>query len=403
LASDVIFEEHYLILCLMKIPYFASFFKLPCFRIYFLLALYSCQSPKESQDLDLVEIPNSYSKGFAIFQGDGFKVIEVKQAFPGEHAPFRYLVKEEIELEIEEQGYDAVISLPVSKVVATSTTHIPHLDYLDASGLLTGFPDLDLISSPKTRKLIDAGKVTDLGTGAQANVEKIIDLNPDWVMISTLGEDLKNIEILKSAGIAAIINGEYVEQHPLGRAEWIKFTGALLGKSEGANAAFSQIEADYNGATQLVTNIPNERPKVMAGVMYKDIWYVPGADSWGARLLEIAGGKYLFAEQKGIGSAQLSYEYVLEMAQEADYWLGASDFKTLTEMKNADPRYAHFVAFKKGNVYTYTHKKGPTGGLEYFELGYLRPDLILQDLIKILHPDLLPDYSLYFYSKLDEK
>ena len=387
----------------MKIPLKSSFFTFPYFQFCILITLLSCQSPKASKELALVEIPNSYAKGFAIFQGNGFKVIEVKQAFPGEHIPFRYLVKEEKDLEIDEKGYEAVISLPVSNVVVTSTTHIPHLDYLDVSDLLTGFPDLDLISSPKTRKLIDTGKVTDLGSGAQANIEKIIELDPDWVMVSTLGEDLKNLEILKAAGIPAIINGEYVEQHPLGRAEWIKFTGTLLGKSDEASSAFSQIESDYNRAADLVKEVLAVRPKVLAGVMYKDIWYVPGADSWGAKLLEVAGGEYLFNQQKGTGSAQLSYEYVLEMAQEAEFWLGASDFKTLSEMKNADPRYTHFNAFKKGNVYTYTLKKGPTGGLEYFELGYLRPDLILQDLIKILHPDLLQGYSLYFYTKLDEK
>jgi iron complex transport system substrate-binding protein len=304
---------------------------------------------------------------------------------------------------LDETGFDAVISLPISKVVLTSTTQVPHLDYLGVSDLLMGFPNLDLISSPLTRKLIDAGKVTDLGSGAQANIEKIIELDPDWVMISTLGEDLKNLEILKSAKIPAILNGEYVEQHPLGRAEWIKFTGVLLGKSKEANIVFSQIESDYNQASDLVKELPENKPKVMAGVMYKDIWYVPGADSWGARLLEVAGGDYLFKDQKGTGSAQLSYEYVLEQAHQADFWLGAADFKTLEEMENADPRYKHFDAFKQGNVYTYTQKKGVTGGLEYFELGYLRPDLILQDLIKILYPDLLPEYSLYFYTKLDEK
>jgi iron complex transport system substrate-binding protein len=390
--------------CLMKIPMNTTFFSFSNFRYCcFLWILFSCQNPKEIKDLDLVMIPNSYAKGFAVFQGEGFKVVEVRQAFPGEHPPFRYLIKEQIDLKIDDKGYDAVISLPVSKVVLTSTTQIPHLDYLGSSDLLSGFPDLDLISSPKTREMIDAGKVVDLGTGAQANIEKIIELDPDWVMISTLGEDLKNIEILKSANIPAFINGEYVEQHPLGRAEWIKFTGALLGKSEEANLKFSQIESDYNQAAELINNIPNGRPKVMAGVMYKDIWYVPGADSWGARLLDVAGGDYLFKEQKGTGSVQLGYEYVLEVAQEADYWLGASDFNTLVEMKNADPRYSHFDAFQKGNVYTYTLKKGPTGGLEYFELGYLRPDLILRDLIKILHPGLLPGYSLYFYSKLNEK
>lgn len=371
--------------------------------LFFNLLFSACESPISSNLSDLEEIPNLYAKGFAVFQGDGFKVIEVRQAFPGDHEPYRYLVVEKLNLELDKSGFAAVIELPISKIVVTSTTHIPHLDYLGVSALLAGFPNLDLISSNITRPLIDAGKVMELGSGAQANIEKIIDLEPNWVMISTLGDDLKNLEILKEAKIPAVLNGEYVEQHPLGRAEWIKFTGALLGKFEDAEKVFKDIEANYIEAEKLVSENIGDKPKVMAGVMYKDIWYVPGSDSWGARLLAAAAGEYLFKEQKGTGSVQLSYEYVLENAQDADFWLGASDFSSLDNMKNADPRYAHFHAFQNGNVYTYTSKKGPTGGIEYFELGYLRPDLILQDLIKILYPELLPDYSLYFYSQLHEK
>lgn len=379
--------------------------KYSCFIILLTFFLFpsACNSPKPSNLNDLEEVPNQYAKGFSVFQGDGFKVIEVKQAFPGDHDTFRYLVVERADLELENSDFAAVVNFPISKIVMTSTTHIPHLDYLGVSELLVGFPNLDLISSQETRSRIDAGRVIDLGSGAQANIEKIIDLEPDWVMISTLGEDLKNLEILKEAKIPALLNGEYVEQHPLGRAEWIKFTGALLGKFEESEKVFKEIEASYLKAQKLIVENIQDRPKVMAGVMYKDIWYVPGADSWGARLLDAAGGDYLFKDQKGTGSTQLSYEYVLENAQEADFWLGASDFKSLEDMKNADPRYAHFQAFQKGNVYTYTSKKGPTGGIEYFELGYLRPDLILQDLIKILYPKLLPDYSLYFYTQLHEK
>ena len=69
-------------------------------------------------------------------------------------------------------------------------------------------------------------------------------------------------------------------------------------------------------------------------------------------------------------------------------------------MGTREPRYKAFAAWKAGELYTYTAKKGETGGLEYFELGYLRPDLILKDLIKILHPQLLPEYQPYFYQKL---
>lgn len=380
-------------------PKYSSFISF----LFLILIHGACDSPKSSNLADLVEIPNQYADGFAVFQGNGFKVIEVKQAFPGEHQPFRYLVEEKLDLDLDRSGFDAIVKLPISKIVMTSTTQIPHLDYLGVSDLLAGFPNLDLISSRETRKLIDKGHVIDLGSGAQANIEMIIDLEPDWVMISTLGDDLKNLEILKAAKIPAVLNGEYVEQHPLGRAEWINFTGALVGKFEESNTVFKGIEANYLEAEKLIAENIQNKPKVMAGVMYKDIWYVPGSDSWGARLLEAAGGDYLFKEQKGTGSSQLSYEYVLENSQDADYWLGASDFRSLDNMKNADPRYAHFQAFQKGNVYTYTSKKGPTGGIEYFELGYLRPDLILKDLIKILYPELLPDYSLYFYSQLHEK
>ncbi len=364
--------------------------------------LIGCNPNVGSQSRQLEVLPLTYASGFSVMQGDGYKVVEVTQAFPEKHQPFLYLVLENGNTNQPDESFDAVIRLPAKRIVLTSTTQIPHLDYLAISDYLIGFPNLNLISSATTRALIDAGKVEDLGSGAQANIERILDLNPDLIMISTLGEDLKNLEILKSAGIPAVLNGEYVEQHPLGRAEWIKFTGALLGKFEEASAAFVEIEKSYLEAEQLTATLTNEKPKVMAGVMYKDIWYVPGGESWGARLLKAAGGDYLFEAQKGTGSSQLSYEYVLDQAGEADFWLGASDFTSLSTMKNADPRYGNFKAFELGQVYSYTSKKGATGGLEYFELGYLRPDLILRDIIKILHPELLPDYQLYFYSQLNE-
>lgn len=369
-----------------------------------LFFLFSCTERNSNGIVDVEVLENSYATGFQALKGEGFWVLEVTQAFPGEHEPFRYLVMENEKAPIPEGDFDAVVSLPIDKVILTSTTQIPHLDLLGCTEKLAGFPNLNLISSKKARQRISAGFVEDLGSGAQSNVEMMIDLDPDWVMISTLGEDLKNIDLLKAAKIPALINGEYVEQHPLGRAEWIKFTGVLLGKYEESKAVFEEIENEYLKALDLVAKIPEDtKPSVMAGVMYKDIWYVPGNDSWGAQLLQAAGGKYLFEEQSGTGSAQLNYEYVLDKAQEGDFWLGASDFVTLEAMKGADRRYSDFAAFQNGNVYSYTSKKGETGGIEYFELGYMRPDLILKDLIKILHPSVLPEYSLYFYSKLNEK
>ncbi|WP_245942338.1 ABC transporter substrate-binding protein [Algoriphagus chordae] len=362
-----------------------------------------CKGKKKEDSKDLDKIALSYASGFTISRGNDYWQLEVIQAWTGADRIFTYLVLEE-NAKKPAGDFDAIIQLPVDKIILTSTTHIPHLDMLNANEKLIGFPNLNLISSDKTWKQIDAGKVEDLGAGPSANTEMVIDLAPDWIMISTLGDDLKYLDLLAQAEIPAVINGEYVEQHPLGRAEWIKFTGVLLGKYEEAKLAFEQVENDYLEAEKLSNSIVDSlRPTVLSGVLYQDIWYAPGSESWGAKILQNAGGNYIFSDQKGTGSAQLNYEFVLENALEADFWIGSADFPDLQTMGNAEPRYKAFKAFKAGNVFSYTQRRGRAGGLEYFELGYMRPDLILKDLIKIIHPDLLPAYELYFYQQLHEK
>lgn len=381
--------------------HFYSSFSKTCTILFWLLLLFSSCERKAEQSPEKNPVALEYAEGFEIYRGEDFWEIHVTQGYTGAEKTFRYLVLEE-NSQAEKSGFDAVVQLPIAKVVMTSTTQIPHLDLLEATPLLGGFPNTNLISSPTARALIDSGKVTDLGSGPSANPEMVIDLRPDWMMISTLGEDLRYLDLFVQAGIPALINGEYVEQNPLGRAEWIKFTGILLGKYEESVAAFEEIKTAYLAAEKLAASIPETaKPKVLSGVMYQDIWYAPGAESWGARILQNAGGAYLFADQAGTGSLQLNYEFVLDKALEADFWIGSADFPDLKTMGNSEPRYQAFQAWKNGQVYTYTAKKGATGGLEYFELGYVRPDLLLQDMIKILHPDLLPDYELYFYQKLN--
>ncbi|GAB2483573.1 ABC transporter substrate-binding protein [Algoriphagus taiwanensis] len=365
-----------------------------------LILLFSCEKKAETS-LASTPVALEFAQGFELFRGGNFWEIQVTQGYTGAEKTYRYLVLEE-GAKVEKSGFDAVVQLPVSKVILTSTTHIPHLDMLSETDKLIGFPQTDLISSPTTRALIDSGKVTDLGGGPSANPEMVIDLQPDWIMISTLGEDLRYLDLFSQAGIPALINGEYVEQNPLGRAEWIKFTGILLGKYEEAVTEFEKIKEAYQEAEKLATQPPSDsRPKVLSGVMYQDIWYAPGAESWGAQILQNAGGDYVFADQSGSGSLQLNYEFVLDRAAEAEVWIGSADFPDVKTMGSSEPRYQNFQAWKSGQIYTYTAKKGATGGLEYFELGYVRPDLILKDLIKILHPELLPEYELYFYQKLE--
>lgn len=381
---------------------FASLYSIVIISI--VLNLFSaCSSPNSQKTTALDKVELSYAKGFSLEKGDGFWTIQVTQGWTGADRVLNYLVLEE---NVERPGgdFDAVVQLPVEKIIVTSTTHIPHLDMLDSDDKLIGFPQVDLISSPKMWEQINAGKVKDLGAGPSANTEMLIDLDPDWIMFSTLGENLKYLDVLAQADVAALINGEYVEQHPLGRAEWIKFTGVLLGKYDQAEKVFEEIENSYLNAEKLTQSLSKDSlPSVLSGVMYQDIWYAPGAESWGALILENAGGDYIFSDQAGTGSVQLNYEFVLDNALESEFWIGSADFSSVEAMGNAEPKYRAFESWKNGNIYSYTQKKGPKGGFEYFELGYMRPDLILKDLVKILHPSLLPDYELYFYRQLNAK
>lgn len=366
-----------------------------------LLSLSCSRTPQENSHESLQEIKLDYALGFKIFQGEGYKVVEVIHGFPGDHKPFRYYVQESSSATKPEEYFNASIPLEIHKIILTSTTQVPHLTELGLAEKLVAFPNRDLISSKPVRQLIEQGKVAELGGGANFNSEKIIDISPDLLVISTLGDNLKDLQLLDKANIPAVINGDYMEQHPLGRAEWIKFTGALTGTLDEAIKKFEQVKSNYlNLKTTVKQRDLEHLPSVISGNMYKDIWYAPAGNNWGAIFLEDAGADYIFKDQEHSGSLQLNYEFVLDKGLDAEIWISTAEFSTLDQMKNADSRYTKFKAFQEANVYTFANTRGATGGLEYFELGYTRPDIILKDLIKIFHPELLPDYKPYFYERL---
>jgi iron complex transport system substrate-binding protein len=166
-----------------------------------------------------------------------------------------------------------------------------------------------------------------------------------------------------------------------------------------ADSVFQAIESAYLKTSSLVKTT-GARPTVMSGIVYGDTWFLPGGRNSAAKLLEDAGCQYLWKADSSNGFLQLSFESVYEKAKEADLWIGVGSFRTLAEIKAAEERYARFKPFRLGNVYTYNARLGQKGGSEFLELGYLRPDLILNDLVKIAHPQLEKEYPLYFYGKL---
>ncbi|TPD73365.1 ABC transporter substrate-binding protein [Flavobacterium microcysteis] len=340
-----------------------------------------------------------YAKGFEIYKHEGYSIVKVSNPWPEANKTFTYVLhKKGISLPDSLKNYTS-LQVPIKSVVVTSTTHIPSLEMLGVENTLLGFPDTNLISSEKTRKLIDAGKVKEVGANQSLNTERLIDLDPEALVGYSSGSDTKTYDNLQKSGLKVFFNGDWMEESPLGKAEWIKFFGALYGLDEKADLLFSEVETAYKEATELAKKATT-KPTVLSGAIYKEQWYMPRGNSWAATFLKDANAAYLWADSEGTGSLALSFETVMEKAENVDFWIGPAQFTTFKEMTESNPNYAHFKAFKNKNIYSFSSKKGKTGGILYYELASNRPDLILKDLIKILHPELLPEYELYIFEKL---
>lgn len=372
--------------------------------VFAFLVFNSCKnekpSPASTSESTGEPIEVTYAKGFSITDKGDHTIIEVTNPWPDAGKTFRYALVNDKESFTSEETFDAVVQVPVKNLIVTSTTHIPSLDMLGETDKLIAFPNLSYISSENTRKRIAEGKITEIGNNESINTENVIDLQPDVMIGFAVTGNNKTYETLQRAGIPIVFNGDWTEQNPLGKAEWIKFFGAFFDKMDEANALFSEIETEYNTIKELAQTADNS-PTVLSGALWKDIWYLPEGNSWGARFIADAGGDYLWEDSNGTGSIALNVETVIEKAQHADFWIGPGQFTTYKELEDAHKAYTQLDAFKNKQVYSFSSLKGETGGVIYYELAPNRPDLVLKDLVKILHPDVLPDYELYFFRALE--
>ena len=369
--------------------------------LFSLTLVFGCKknSPEVATEITSTKNEILYAKGFSIFKYDGYSVVKVINPWPNATKNYTYILKEAAGKIPDSLQQFTTISVPIKSIIVTSTTHIPSLEMLEVENSLIGFPHLDFISSDKVRSRIEQGKVKELGQNQDLNTEVIIDLNPD-VLIG-YGIDNKNptLDNLEKSGIKIMLNGDWNEQTPLGKAEWIKFFGVLYGKEKKADSIFSNIEKEYKNTIALVKN-NKKKPTVLAGDIFEGTWYLPKGSSWGSQLIKEAGGQYLWEETQGTGSLALSFEVVFEKAKDAEFWITSGQFSTLKDMQKGNPHYSQFTAFQNKKVYSFSNKKGKTGGILYYELAPNRPDLVLKDLVYVFHPELLPNYTPYFFEQM---
>ncbi|WP_417236023.1 ABC transporter substrate-binding protein [Bizionia paragorgiae] len=377
--------------------------------VFFLLvsvSFWSCkQESQNSSTLPTTQrttVPISYAKGFTITKHDNHSVIEIKSPWPKAKKSFNYVLisrEEAAKTTFMKEAYDGIIITPIENIIVTSTTHIPALELLNVEETLRGFPGTDYISSEKTRTRIDSNAVRDLGKTEGLNTEVILDIAPDVLVAFGLDGKNKALETIKKANIPVIYNGDWMEKSPLGKAEWIKFFGALYNKEQQADSIFNRIQTDYNDAKKLALNT-TKKPTILSGAMYKDVWHLPNGESTEAQFLKDANANYLWRDTKGSGSLSLNFEVVYDTAKDADIWLSPAYYRSKAELEQANTHYSNFDAFKNNTIYTFANTAGRTGGVTYYESGMARPDLVLKDIIKICHPEVLPDYTPHFFKPL---
>jgi iron complex transport system substrate-binding protein len=362
--------------------------------------LLSCRQEKREQVAAMDSTWIKYARGFRVERKDDATHVYVTYPYQNATSGFHYVLVKKGNTSYDAGPEGQLIEVPIEEIVCTATTHIPHLDYLGLTDKLVGFPTTDYISSEKMRARVDAGQVVELGIDKGMDLERLYSLHPGLVMGYTMSSDLGQLKKIQELGVPVVINAEYLEGDPLGRAEWIKFTSLFFNKEKEADSVFSAIEREYNRVKQLTASVPS-RPTVMSGIVYGDTWFMPGGRNYAATLLRDAGCDYLWRETESHGYLELSFESVFQKAKDANLWIGTGTFSSLKELEAAEGRYALFQPLTSAKVYNYDARMGAKGGNDFLESGYLRADLVLKDLVKIAHPEILPRYELYFHQKLE--
>lgn len=285
---------------------------------------------------------------------------------------------------------------PVQSVVAFSATQWSVFKRLGEIGRVKGILEGYYVGDTVIRNLMASGEILDLGPEADADLERMIRLQPDIILYSPYFEN--NQESLKITGAVLFPFADYLENTPLGRAEWLRVIGFLAGMPEKADAWFDEIESKYTALKSLCDGAES-RPTVFSDKAFNGQWYVAGGNSYIARLFADAGADYIWKDNGSPASFPLDSETILSKAQHADYWrIANAGFESMNydDLERENPIYPLFDAFKNRKVLVCDTQK-----VGYFEQAQCEPDILLADFIYFFHPECLvgawKDYSPKYY------
>jgi iron complex transport system substrate-binding protein len=286
------------------------------------------------------------------------------------------------------------------RIAAMSSVFTGMLEQLRCEEAIMAVDNGAYIWSPRLSKRIQQGKVISVAASGQLEKEKLSHLKPDLVISYFIDAAAQaDYQLLEKQGIPVMMFQNFLEQHPLGRAEWILVFGALMGKDQEARAFFAEISEHYE-STRLRLEETTIKPDVLVNAPYTGTWDVPSGDSYMATLISDAGGNYIFKNHKGAGRVPLSTEQVFQSAANADVWINPGSCRNKTCLRTMDPRVAQFAAFQSTRIFNCTKLLKASGANGWWEYGVIRPDMVLMDLGSIFHPELPWEQSTVFFEEI---
>jgi iron complex transport system substrate-binding protein len=363
----------------------------------FFLIIYGCQH-KASNNFNRLSA-NGYARGFSIVKTPFFTKLTVYN--PWENAGNCHIEYYLVPEGTKNDSLKNRIIVPVKRAICLSTTHVAFLSALGVTDKICGLSGSNYVSDSVLNKRIEKGEVPDVGYDQNLNYELIVQLKPDVVFAYGVGSEVVGfINRLKDLGIPVVLNAEYLEQSPLGKAEWIRFIAPFFNKGETGDSIFKSVEKNYIKLKNSIANCQN-RPLVMTGMPYKDQWWVPGGKAYLSTMLNDAGANSLWKDNLSSESFVISPEQMIVKAEKADFWIHTGFVTSMKGIAGFDSRFTKFAPYINNKVYNNDLRMSHGGGNDFWESGVVHPDWILKDLISIFHPEISCQQLLYYYRKLE--
>ncbi len=369
------------------------------FTLIGFLILSGCQTKTKSTSTFTKKVYTpEYATGFDIVGAENTEstIIHVRNPWQGaQDVEMSYFVARNGE-QAPTDFNGVVIPAGAKRIVCMSSSYIAMLDALHQVDRVVGVSGINFISNP----YINQHKETIKDMGAEMNYELLVGLNPDLVLLYGIGDAQSTVtDKLKELNIPYMYVAEYLEESPLGKAEWLVALSELTDSRELGIKTFQVIPERYNALKQLTTGV-EYRPTVMLNTPWNDSWAMPSVKSYVARLVGDAGGDYIYKKNTSNDSEPIGLETAYGLIREADVWLNVGMATTMDELKTMNPKFKDAKAIRENKVYNNNLRTTPGGGNDYWESGAVRPDIVLRDLIKILHPELISE-DLYYYRQLE--